>query len=100
DATTAKTWTEEIRLSGAPERLQWLAGAFYSHARRDYGQNVTVPGFTDATGIPTEGQLAPKDSIYFSDLGYKLDQFAVFGEATVSLSSRFSLTGGLRYYHF
>ena len=28
------------------------------------------------------------------------NQFALFGEATVSPTERFSLTGGLRYYHF
>ena len=100
DDTGATNWTQELRLSGGQDRLQWLAGAFYSHARRDYGQNVSVPGFEDATGIPTQGQRAPKDSIYFSDLGYDLDQTAVFGEATVSATKRFSLTGGLRWYRY
>ncbi len=57
-------------------------------------------GFEDLSGIPTRGLRAPKDSLFFSDLGYKLNQFALFGEATLSLTDEFSLTGGLRYYHF
>jgi iron complex outermembrane receptor protein len=100
DATTAKVFTEELRLSGARDRLQWLLGGFYSHTKRDYGQDLPVLGFEDLTGIPTRGLRAPKDSLFFSDLGYKLNQFALFGEGTVTVNDRFSVTGGLRYYHF
>ena len=57
-------------------------------------------GFEDLTGIPTRGLRAPKDALFFSDLGYKLNQFALFGEGTLSVTDEFSLTGGLRYYHF
>jgi iron complex outermembrane receptor protein len=100
DATTAKAWTEEVRLSGHGERFPWVAGAFVSHTDRDYGQNLLVTGFEDITGIPTRGLRAPKDSLFFSDLGYALGEFALFGEATATLTPAFSLTGGLRYYHF
>jgi iron complex outermembrane receptor protein len=100
DATTAKAWTQELRLSGGPERFRWVAGGFYSHADRDYGQDLPVIGFEDLTGIPTRGLRAPKDSLFFSDLAYTLDQFALFGEGTLSLSDAFKVTGGLRYYHF
>ncbi|HET6374038.1 MAG TPA: TonB-dependent receptor [Candidatus Polarisedimenticolia bacterium] len=100
DATEMHMGTQELRLSGEQKRWQWLTGAFYSHAKRDYGQNVSVPGFTAMTNIPTKGILAPTDSLYFSDLSYELDQFALFGEATVSLTDHFSVTAGLRYYDF
>ena len=78
----------------------WVAGAFFSRTDRDYGQDVPVIGFEDLSGIPTRGLRAPKDTLFFSDLAYKLNQFALFGEATVSPTEQFSLTGGLRYYHF
>jgi iron complex outermembrane receptor protein len=100
DATTAKVFTEELRLSGGKGRFQWVFGGFYSHTDRDYGQNLLTTGFEDATGIPTRGIRAPKDSLFFSDLGYKLAQFALFGEGTWSVSDRFHVTGGLRYYNF
>jgi len=100
DATTAKVFTQELRLSGAKDKFQWVLGGFYSHTRRDYGQTLVTAGFEDATGIPTTGLAAPKDSLFFSDLGYKLDQFAMFGEGTLAVNDKFSLTGGLRYYHF
>ena len=38
--------------------------------------------------------------MFFSDLSYNTSQFALFGETTLSLTPRFSLTGGLRFYHF
>ncbi len=101
DATKAKSWTQELRLSGEKNRLRWVAGGFYSSTTRDYGQSLLVSGFEDATGIPTAGNFgAGKDVLFYSDLSYSLDQFAVFGEATLSVNDRFSLTGGLRYYDF
>jgi iron complex outermembrane recepter protein len=100
DATTAKVFTEEIRLSSATPTFQWVAGGFYNHTDRDYGQDLPTIGFEDMTGIPTTGLRAPKDSLFWSELGYKLDQFALFGEGTKSLTEKLSLTAGLRYYHF
>lgn len=100
DATTAKVLTQELRLSGARTRLQWVTGAFYSRTDREYGQDLQVIGFEALTGIPTRGLRAPKDSLFFSDLTYDLSQFALFGETTVAVTDRFDLTGGLRYYRF
>ncbi len=101
DATTAKVLTEEVRLAGGNDRLSWLAGAFYSSTDRDYGQSLLVSGFESLTGIMTTGRFgAGRDVLFFSDLEYDLDQFALFGEATWSVNDRFDLTGGLRYYDF
>jgi len=99
DATEASVWTEELRLSGSSEKFQWVLGGFFSDTRRDYGQDLLVAGFQDLTGIPTQGLRAPKDVLFFSDLGYDLTQFAMFGEGTYSTGD-FDLTAGLRYYNF
>jgi iron complex outermembrane receptor protein len=97
----AESFTQEIRFSGGKSRFQWVAGGFYANAKRHYGQSLLVAGFEEMTGIPTAGQFgAGKDVLFFSDLDYKLDQYALFGEGTYSLNDRFSLTAGLRYYHF
>ena len=100
DATTARVWTQEVRVAGGRTRAPWVAGAFFSRTDRDYGQDVLVRGFEDLSGIPTRGLRAPKDTLFFSDLAYELNQSAVFGEVTVSPTEQFSLTGGLRYYRF
>ena len=38
------------------------------------------------------------DEMFFSDLNYGFDQLALFGEPSVALTDRLSLTGGLRWY--
>jgi iron complex outermembrane receptor protein len=100
DATTAFGWTQELRLSGATDRFQWIAGGFFADSRRHYGQNLLVANFEELTDIPTQGLRAPKNSLFWSDLHYKLQQWAVFGEGTWKATDRLSLTGGLRYYSF
>jgi iron complex outermembrane receptor protein len=112
DATTVESITQELRLSGSGERLQWVAGAFYSTIERNYGQTLFVDGFTEAAfevdpelatelGLPFQGPTLPTpDHLFFSGLDYDFDQLAVFGELTYSVSDRVDLTAGLRWYDF
>jgi iron complex outermembrane receptor protein len=108
DHTTAHGWTEELRLSGGKGRFKWVAGGFYADATKIYGQNLSVKGFEDISkayscpicGVPTTGLLAPKDSLFFSNLNYKTRQYAFFGEGTLAVSDKFSFTAGLRYYNY
>jgi iron complex outermembrane receptor protein len=101
DATTADVWAQEVRVGGGNDTaFPWVAGGFFSHTGRDYGQDLPVIGFEALTGIRTTGLSAPRDTLFFSDLSYSLNQFALFGEGTFTVTPRFSVTGGLRYYHF
>ncbi len=100
DKTKVKVLTQELRLTGSRDRLNWVGGLFYSHVDRDYDQSLLVAEFESLSGIPTRGLRAPKDVLFFSDLSYTLKQAALFGEATWSVNPRFDLTGGLRYYDF
>jgi iron complex outermembrane receptor protein len=106
DATQARNFTEELRLSGERAGLQWVGGVFYSSGDRDYAQNLPVIGFEDAAAaigvnIPTAGaKLAFKDELYKSDLHYESSQLALFGEVTYPIGTSIELTGGLRYYDF
>ncbi|MEK6769181.1 MAG: TonB-dependent receptor, partial [Gemmatimonadota bacterium] len=107
DSTNSKVWTQEVRLSGGTDRVRWLVGGFYSKNNRHYAQDLFVSGF-DALAAPilgaplgfTTGQYSPQDHLFWSRLDYELKQYAVFGEATVSVGPRLDLTGGLRYYNF
>lgn len=100
DATTAKVLTQELRLSGVNGKLGWVAGAFYSTTEREYAQRLLVSGFESLSGIPTQGLLAPRDVLFYSDLAYDFDQLAVFGEATWAVNDKLDITGGLRWYDY
>jgi iron complex outermembrane receptor protein len=100
DATQAKGWTQELRLSGESGAFTWVGGMFYSDFDRDYQQGLLVSGFEDLTGIPTAGFIAPRDGLFWSDLAYDFKQMAFFGEATWAIQDNFDLTFGLRYYDF
>ena len=100
DTTTAKVLTQELRLAGGKDRVDWVTGVFYSTAERNYDQSLLVSGFEAATSIPTAGLRAPRDVLFFSDLEYDFDQLAVFGEVTYEVTDRLDLTGGLRWYDF
>ncbi|MYD69281.1 MAG: TonB-dependent receptor [Acidobacteria bacterium] len=100
DTTTATAVTEELRLSGSRDRVDWVGGFFYSDADRRYGQSLPITGFEAATGIPTHQAHAARDELFFSDLDYDFAQVALFGEFSVAITERFNLTGGLRWYDF
>lgn len=112
DATQAKGFTQELRLSGERGPLQWVTGLYYTDSKRDYTQNLQVFGFQAGcagqppkcgplSNLPTAGsKLAETDELYKSDLHYDYNQRAIFGEATWTVSDRLDVTGGLRFYDF
>lgn len=108
DTTDLKTWTQELRLaSSGSGPLQWVLGGFYSNIDRFYRQRLPTPGydaFTDARfGAGTSAAVAngfPLNSPYNADLPYKIEQFALFGEASYDLSDQLKATAGLRWYDF
>ena len=98
DETDLQVISQELRLGSSGEGpFQWLVGAFYQSADRDYSQTLPTPGY-DA--ILPRGTGAPVDTPYYSRLTYDFSQFAAFGEATWRFNPQWALTGGLRYYNF
>jgi iron complex outermembrane receptor protein len=100
DATQSSGWTQELRASGGKDRFKWVAGGFYGDTKRHYSQTLPVQSFTALSGIPSAGQFAPNDTLYFSKINYKLREFGLFAEGTFSFNNQFSVTGGIRYYNY
>ena len=105
DRTKLKVFSQELRLSSTGnDALQWLAGAFYQHVDRRYGQDLPTPGYDAITqrlfNVVSAQLNAPPDTPFYSNLSYKLRQWALFGEATYRITDQWALTGGLRYYNF
>lgn len=101
DRTALNVISEEVRLaSNGHESVDWLVGAFFQHVNRHYGQTLPTPGYDALIGVPGSAVNAPPDTPFFSDLHYRMRQYAGFGEATWHVTDRLALTGGLRYYKF
>jgi len=105
DRTRLEVFSQEIRVaSSVAGPLQWLAGGFYQHQRRRYGQDLPVAGY-DAVqerllGVNSATFNAPQNTAFLSDIRYHFRQYAAFGEATYRLTDHWSVTGGARYYNF
>ena len=60
DATTAKSFTQELRLAGGDDRFDWVAGASSTATcERDYGQSLLVGRLRGADRHPDAGHSAP-----------------------------------------
>ena len=119
DRTHLNVFSQELRLaSNGRQTIDWLIGGFFQHVERRYGQDLPTPGY-DALNASTgawpgcpkahpvcnfpfgpNDPLAPADTPFFSDLSYKLKQYAAFTEETWHATDQFGITAGLRYYKF
>lgn len=90
DVATTNKVTQEFRLtSPGNQRLEWLAGLFYTHERSHLSEGflTTLP---DGTPGPNLSEIqAP--STY--------NEYAAYGDLTYHLTPRLSLTGGVRIAH-
>jgi iron complex outermembrane receptor protein len=101
DRTRLNVFSEEARVSSnGTHTVDWLVGAFFQHVGRRYGQDLPVPGYDALTGTPGSQLNAPPDTPFYSDIGYALKQYALFGEATWHITDAWGVTGGVRGYKF
>jgi len=101
DRTALNVISEEVRLaSNGTGEFDWLVGFFFQHVDRHYGQDLPTPGYDALISTPGSATNAPPDTPFYSDLSYRLKQYAGFGEATWHFLPQWSLTAGLRYYKF
>jgi len=105
DRTHLNVLSQEVRLaSNGKQTIDWLVGGFFQHVGRRYGQSLPTPGFdalNASFGFPLgTDPLGPVDTPFFSDLSYRMKQYAAFGEGKWHVNDQFSVTAGLRYYKF
>jgi len=109
DTTDLEQFTQEVRLaSDYDSSFQWLVGFFYSDVQRDYAQRLPTPGYdamTDlALGAGTSAAVAngipDPNSPYKANVPYDINQWAIFGEASLELTERLTFTAGARYYDY
>lgn len=76
----------EARLANQSDRLKWVVGAYYLDV--DIAQTFLINNPNPPVGRPV---------VNFLDNPNKLESWAMFGEATYSVTDTFRLIGGLRY---
>jgi iron complex outermembrane recepter protein len=84
-------FTQEVRLTSKQGgTLEWLVGAFYTDEKTDSHSEMVL---RDPAGDPAVNTFFHR----FTNAGY--DEVAGFGDLTWRLSSKFDVTGGVRYSH-
>lgn len=82
-------FTQEVRLaSSGAHRVDWLVGAFYTREVSRYYESFS----TEDTAL----QPVPND-LYTLTSPTFYEEYAGFGDVTVHVTTKFDLTGGLRY---
>ena len=74
--------------------------AVNSGAVSDFLRVVTGSPDLSWAGSRTLAGHPDTEELFFSDLTYDFNQLALFGEVSLAVTDRFSLTGGLRWYDF
>ncbi len=95
---------QEFRLQGSTEKMTWLVGLFYEHVDdgfsffsriEDYEQTPSFDFWATNSGVQPG---STDNSFYHSKNDLTTEQYAVFGEVGYSLTDRWTLTGGLRWF--
>ncbi|MBT6350568.1 MAG: TonB-dependent receptor [Halieaceae bacterium] len=78
----SEQFTQELRLEGSVDQIEWTAGLFYFDEDRDATSTIR-----DFEFVQSPDTIAAATS----------ESWAVFGQVAVPLGERFRLIGGLRY---
>jgi len=94
-----KQLNQEIRLvstHGGP--FNWVIGGFYNRLEFDSSRHEYTPGFAQWPGY--WGVNRPDNLEYISQVNTKDVEKAVYGEGTLHLTSKWQVTGGIRYFKY
>jgi len=102
EPATHDAFSQEIRLSGSSDTLQWTAGLFYQEADDGYVFNTYVEDYRNSLSFDTRsayyGGLEPTDSWWESGQDSTRKEKAVFGELNYSVSDSIDIILGARWY--
>ncbi|HKX23189.1 MAG TPA: TonB-dependent receptor, partial [Rhizorhapis sp.] len=86
-----KTFTQELRLSGAISRLRWMIGANYQTLKGNEYQNLHTDGTNNATPVG----FIQNQSAYINNQ-HPITK-AVFGSGEFNVTDQLTLQGSIRY---
>jgi iron complex outermembrane receptor protein len=85
----AEQWSQELRLSGDHDRLNWLAGLFY-YSDEKYDWSFATPELVQIFGTTFTTQ---------NQMDLDTESYAVFAQADYFLTDAFKVTAGARWTH-
>ena len=103
DQSNSKAWSEELRLSGKTDTLQWQTGFFYLDNRVDLLQGIIMPPGSSMANLTAIFAGFPG----LVDLGNQLvtkvrftsKSASIFGQIEYKFADRWTLIAGARYIH-
>jgi iron complex outermembrane recepter protein len=90
-ARPSESWGQEFNLVGKSERVSWLLGAFLYNEKSGNSLPVSL-GPAGVAGTPL-----PPGTTIFMPTESETDSWAIYGDATISVTDRLRLNLGLRY---
>ncbi|WP_405234497.1 TonB-dependent receptor [Lentisalinibacter salinarum] len=78
----AEQYTQELRLNGASDRMEWVTGVYY---------------YKDDRGLITEAPTTADGLWHQENVGLNSSSWAVFGQVEYDLTNELTVVGGLRY---
>jgi len=97
---TSQQFSEEFRLASTGNApLQWIAGVFYANLHSAFIDTNQAIALGDPT-VFAYAANSPNGIVYDSNNPYKIDQFAIFGEASYAFANHIKVTAGARYFSY
>lgn len=95
-------FSQEIRISGESDKLNWVTGAYYLDISGDYLASFDLPtlaGFFDPVSFPGDGSGTGRGTGAAANSNWTLEtsSWAVFAQGEWMLSEKLSLTLGARW---
>ena len=94
-------WTQEFRLAGSSDRMNWVAGFFYFNSNVsgiiDLGAFALTPTAPLCRGGPCAAARHGVAIFYNANYHQDTESWATFGQIEYDLTDTFTLIGGLRY---
>ncbi len=103
-AVDADAFSQELRINGSSDALQWVAGLYYLHIDSESDNGLKFPV---NSVVPGPGNGLPDGAFDLgSDAKLRTDSYSLFGQVDWALADRVTLIAGLRLiqeekdYHF
>lgn len=99
DRFNTRDFIQEVRLSSSSEHpFKWLIGGFYEDYKLNLHETISQQG---VAGTPSPyGGTFPTDFIEDIGIRTKIQDYAVFGEASYDIVPGLMFTAGARYSHY